>query len=129
MSEQTPEAASPMASGTPNPLWAILHGPETFSVRVPKHDAASLYEAVRVLVASGETGDASAAPEAFAWLVSRAEPWTFRQHIEQDPWDVGCQCEDEDWFCPDGDGPPEPYYTFEQADVSKFDEMAAKESR
>ena len=77
------------------------------------------------LVNAGDypTGDA---PKALAWLISKAVPMTMRVHTK-DPEDGGCSCVEQGWSCPDGDGPPELCWEWDNADVQEYEERSQAE--
>lgn len=95
--------------------WLVISSEDGWSVAVPEHNDENRRMAARVLVHATHSGDASEAPGTWAWLAEQAQEDTFRQHVNRQPSEAGCGCAEDDgsWWCPFGDGPATPYYTFE----------------
>jgi len=92
----------------------FLTGPNYYSVRVDEHTDATNLAACRWLYERILCGDPDEVPEVVTALVSEAASVTLSKHVNKQPEDVGCFCEDEGWWCQDGDGPSERFWQFDR---------------
>lgn len=98
------------------PYGLILsNGTGETHVLVPEHDDDTRLRAAHVI--SGHVGgDLLEAPKTAAWLAEQAEPATLRRHTQQ-PGD-DCMCEDDSWWCHDGDGETGKFWVFRYTDIT-----------
>lgn len=94
-----------------------------YSVPVDEHTDTTKVAAARWLLVHLD-GDPDESPEAVATLVAEASPATLSKHVKKQPEEVGCFCEDEGWWCQDGDGPLADFWQFDRTIADNASEEA-----
>lgn len=99
-----------------------IQGEDGHGVKVPEHtDETRRLAAESILTAAEGIEDEQATTE----LAALAHKSLLFQHTG-DPDEVGCSCEEEGWWCPEGDGVGASFWWFESSDVAKVVDAAYK---
>ena len=99
-----------------------IQGEDGYGIAVPEHtDETRQLAAESLLTAAEGIEDADATRQ----LAKLARKSVLFQHTS-DPEAIGCSCEDEGWWCPEGDGASGLFWWFESADLAKVTDAAYK---
>lgn len=99
-----------------------ITGEDGHGIKVPEHSDESRVRAATALLSALEGIDA---PAAIHMLAAKGRKYTFSEHTK-DPEDVGCECEDENWWCESGDGETAAFWWFDFSDVNAVVDAAIK---
>ncbi len=127
--DNTDEAASPEACGAPaHPAeYEHLISDENYSVRVPEFTDQTRMLAAKAIAESIVGGGADETPVSTAWLAGKATSVRLSKHVDKQPEDVGCYCDDEGWWCEEGDSPRVDFWQFSRSDLSEYERRGEAE--
>lgn len=99
-----------------------IQGEDGYGVAVPEHTEETRRLAAESLLTVAEGVEDAEATQQLAGLARKE---VFHQHAG-DPEEIGCSCEDEGWWCAEGDGEQRLFWWFDSGDVAKVADAAHK---
>lgn len=99
-----------------------IQGEDGYGIAVPEHTDETRRLAAETLLTAAEGIEDAEATQQLAELARKS---VLFQHTG-DPEEIGCSCEEEGWWCPEGDGASALFWWFGSGDVAKVVDAAHK---